>query len=86
MFEKETKDLESTQGLPECSVLFGDNQITFSVRTKEILFQENDDAELKRKGLVDAEALAEVKDKITDVIILEENEERPSVKCKLKHF
>ena len=34
VFEKGTKDLESTEGLPECSVLFEEKQIIFSVRTK----------------------------------------------------
>ena len=86
VFEKGTKDLESTQGMPECSVLFGENQITFSVRTKEVIFQENDAIEQEKTEFTSAEAMSEVKDKITDVIILEENEERPSVKCKLKHL
>ena len=29
VFEKGTKDLESTEGLPECSVLFGEDRIMF---------------------------------------------------------
>ena len=76
VFEVGTKELESTQGLPECSVLFGEDTITFSVRTKEKI---SDSADIK-------EAYAEMRDKITDIVVLEKNEERPSVKCKLKHL
>ena len=75
VFEKGTKDLESTAGMPECSVLFEDRSITFSIRTKE-----------ESVGLDSSEAVAEIKDKITDVVSLEVGEERPSVKCKLKHL
>lgn len=76
VFEKGTKDLESTEGLPECSVLFGEDRITFSVWTKEKNMEESECLE----------AFCEDKNKITDVVVLEENEERASVKCKLKHL
>jgi len=76
VFEKGTKDLESTEGLPECSVLFEEKQIIFSVRTK-----------VKNGDFIDPkEAIAEGKDKVVDVVEMEENEDRPSVKCKLKHL
>ena len=49
VFEKGTKDLESSAGMPECSVLFEKETITFSIHTKE----ENDvlyaTAEMKNK-------------------------------------
>ena len=35
VFEKGTKDLESSAGMPECSVLFEDGSIMFSIWTKE---------------------------------------------------
>ena len=76
VFEKGTKEFESTERLPECSVLFGTDTIMFSVRTKEVI----SDSENER------EAFVELKDKITDVVELEENEERSSIKCKLKHL
>ncbi len=82
VFEKGTKDFESSEGMPECSIFFEERSITFSVRTKEAISQELPDDE-NNKSL---EATAEVKDKITDAIALEEGEERPSVKCKLKHL
>ena len=75
VFEKGTKELESTIGMPECSVLFEDGSIVFSIRTKE-----EDDKN------INGEARAEVKDKIVDAVIIEEDEERSSVKCKLKHL
>ena len=65
VFEAGTKDLESTEGMPECSVLFEENRITFSIRTKEGF-----------EGMPD----------IPESVILDENEERSSVKCKLKHL
>ena len=79
VFEKRTKDLESSVGMPECSVLFEKETITFSIYTKEEIIsrEENDNS---------YEAVAEMKDKITDVVALEEGEDRPSVKCKLKHL
>ena len=75
VFEKGTKEFESTVGMPECSVLFGDENITFSVRTKE-----------DNHETINIEALAEVKDKVVDAISVEKEEERHSVKCKLKHL
>ena len=86
VFEKGTKDLESTQGLPECSVLFEENQIAFSVRTKETIFKEDDAVGQKKTELDNSKAVAEMKDKITDVVAIEAGEERPLVKCKLKHL
>ena len=64
VFEEETKELESTIGMPECKVMFGENKIAFSIW---------------KKG-------ESTEDKVTDVVILEEEEERASVKCKLKHL
>ena len=75
VFEKGTKELESTIGMPECSVLFEDGSIVFSIRTKE-----------EDGKNINGEARAEVKDKIVDAVIIEEDEERSSVKCKLKHL
>ena len=75
VFEKGTKELESTVGMPECSVLFGDNAITFSIRTKEEVRESTGD-----------EAWGESKDKVVDIVSVEKGEERPSVKCKLKHL
>ena len=75
VFEKGTKDFESSVGMPECSVLFDHGSITFSVRTKE-----------ETKFAESIEAVAEMKDKITETVELEVGEERPSVKCKLKHL
>lgn len=100
VFEKGTKDLESTEGMPECSVLFGEDSITFSVRTKEVrkeVFSGMEDNIIEQGISLSTEtkekftngmfpAFSETKDKITDVVMLEENEERPSVKCKLKHL
>ena len=85
VFEKGTKDLESTVGMPECSVLFEEYSILFSVRTKEEAkeLEEIKDVEDKQFAY---EATAERKEKITDVVTLEEGEERPLVKCKLKHL
>ena len=75
VFEKGTKELESSIGMPECSVLFNDGSISFSIHTKE---------EVK---ITDSfEAVAEMKNKITDKVELENGEDRPSVKCKLKHL
>ena len=75
VFEKGTKELESTIGMPECSVLFEDGSIVFSIRTKE-----------EDGKNINGEARAEVKDKIVDAVIIEEDEERSSVKCKLKNL
>ena len=75
VFEKGTKELESTVGMPECSVLFGDNAITFSIRTKEEVRESTGD-----------EARGESQDKVEDIVSVEKGEERPSVKCKLKHL
>lgn len=75
VFEKGTKELESTICMPECSVLFEDGSIVFSIRTKE-----------EDGKNINGEARAEVKDKIVDAVIIEEDEERSSVKCKLKHL
>lgn len=75
VFEKGTKEFESTIGMPECSVLFEDRTITFSIRTKE-----------EEGKSISGEAWAEAKDKVMDVVSIEEGEERPSVKCKLKHL
>lgn len=88
VFEKGTKELESDAGMPECSVIFEENRIVFSIRTKEE-YQENlkiqEKSEIKNVSAIQ-KAFVENKDKITDVVVLEENEERPSVKCKLKHL
>ena len=78
VFMKGTKDLQSDVGMPECSVLFGNQSITFSIRNKK--------AYLEAKNKFTDEAAAENEDKITDSVMLEEDEERPSVKCKLKHL
>lgn len=75
VFEKGTKNFESDEGMPECSVLFEDNRITFSMRTKNNVAMSNF-----------SDATAEMNDKFTDTVILEEGEERSSVKCKLKHL
>lgn len=76
VFEKGTKEMESSEGMPEFSVLFEENRITFSVRTKE---KSSFFTEQKK-------AVAEQKEKITDSIELKEQEDRPSIKCKLKHL
>lgn len=86
VFEKGTKDLESSAGMPECSVLFEDGSIMFSVWTKEAKYEVFNGVEKGEDDNVSCEAVAEMKDKITDVVALEEGEERPSVKCKLKHL
>ena len=101
VFEKGTKDLESSVGMPECSVLFGDNRITFSIRTKEeqrittmpeitVDDENKEDISLTINDNIridlNNKAAAQIKDKITDTVILEEGEERASVKCKLKHL
>lgn len=75
VFERGTKDLESTIGMPECSVLFGDSTITFSIRTKE-----------EDGKSINDEAWTEAKNKVADSVSIEEGEERPSIKCKLKHL
>lgn len=74
VFEKGTKEFESTVGMPECSLLFEKETILFSVRTKK----EGNDCT--------CEAWDESEDKIADVVSIEDGEERPSVKCKLKHL
>ena len=85
VFESGTKDFESSNGMPECSVLFGEDRITFSVRTKEV--RKEVFTETKEKVTeVTVSAFAETKDKITDVVILEVHDDRPSTKCKLKHL
>ena len=92
VFEKGTKDLESSEGMPECSVLFGENTITFTIRTvKKYLSEENDSEERKENNdSVDKrlcqEAVINYRDQLTDTVFLEEKEERPQVKCKLKHL
>ena len=75
VFEAGTKALESTEGMPECSVLLDENRITFSVRTKESF-----------PHLESKEAFVEDKDKITDTVLWENGEERSIIKCKLKHL
>ena len=75
VFEKGTKEFESSVGMPECSVFFNDGNITFSVRTKDEV-----------ESMDSVEAVAEMRDKITETVELEVGEERPSVKCKLKHL
>lgn len=75
VFEKGTKEFESSVGMPECSVFFNDGSITFSVRTKDEV-----------ESMDSVEAVAEMRDKITETVELEVGEERPSVKCKLKHL
>ena len=75
VFEKGTKDFESTVGMPECSVTFDEGSILFSVHTKEeIVCTDSTEAEVQ------------IKDKITDTVELEVGEERALVKCKLKHL
>ena len=86
VFEKGTKELESTAGMPECSVLFGDGRIVFSIRTKEEKWESFEEFEKTGDKNAFCKAMAEGKDKITDVVLLEEGEERPFVKCKLKHL
>ena len=76
VFVAGTKELESTEGMPECSVLFQENYITFSVRTKE-----NMDYNPKCR-----DAVIQGKDKLSDTIFIEEVEDRAVVKCKLKHL
>lgn len=73
VFEKGTKELESTEGMPECNVLFRDDEITFSVRTVE-------------SSSSGSESISENGNIIADKVTLETNEERASVKCKLKHL
>lgn len=92
VFEEGTKELESDAGMPECTVMFEENRITFSIMTKEKgsgladttkTLTESKDCIVKNKVL---EVYAEDKVIITDNVVLEEKEERASVKCKLKHL
>lgn len=92
VFEEGTKELESDAGMPECTVMFEENRITFSIMTKEMdsrladttkTLTESKDIIVKDNVL---EVYVEDKEKITDNVILEEKEERASVKCKLKHL
>ena len=76
VFEEGTKDLESSEGMPECRVLFEENTITFSVERKFVI----------GASIGEKETVNNINDKLTEVIILEKNEERSSVKCKLKHL
>ena len=75
VFEEGTKEFESTEGMPECSVFFEDNKITFSIRRKEV----NSDEGTQESSWKD-------KEEITNSTALEENEERVAVKCKLKNL
>ena len=75
VFEIGTKEFESTMGMPECCVIFEDRNITFSICTRV----DSEDLESTKVSNVR-------KNQITDVVELEEGEERPSVKCKLKHL
>ena len=75
VFEKGTKDFESTEGMPECSIFFADDKITFSIRRKEVNTDENKQ-----------ESFSEENDKYTNAVVLEKNEDRASVKCKLKNL
>lgn len=86
VFEKGTKDLESTVGMPECSVIFEERSILFSVRTKEKTDTVSGENEKIREDYLSGKAIEETKEKMVDVVTLEEGEERPSVKCKLKHL
>ena len=73
VFEKETRDFSSAEGMPEGQVIFEEEKITFILETK------------KEKNK-EAETLREDNDKIVEFVYLEKGEERASVKCKLKHL
>ena len=73
VFEKETRDFSSAEGMPEGQVIFEEEKITFILETKK---EENKEAE----------TLSEDNDKIVEFVYLEKGEERASVKCKLKHL
>ena len=73
VFEKETRDFSSAEGMPEGQVIFEEEKITFILETKK---EENKNAE----------TLREDNDKIVEFVYLEKGEERASVKCKLKHL
>ena len=73
VFEKETRDFSSAEGMPEGQVIFEEEKITFILETKK---EENKEAE----------TLREDNDKIVEFVYLEKGEERASVKCKLKHL
>lgn len=73
VFEKETRDFSSAEGMPEGQVIFEEEKITFILETK------------KEKNK-EAETLREDNDKIVEFVYLEKGEERTSVKCKLKHL
>ena len=73
VFEKETRDFSSAEGMPEGQVIFEEEKITFILETKK---EENKEAE----------TLSEDNNKIVEFVYLEKGEERASVKCKLKHL
>ena len=73
VFEKETRDFSSAEGMPEGQVIFEEEKITFILETKK---EENKEAQ----------TLKEDNDKIVEFVYLEKGEERASVKCKLKHL
>ena len=73
VFEKETRDFSSAEGMPEGQVIFEEEKITFILETK------------KEKNK-EAETLREDNDKIVEFVYLEKGEERALVKCKLKHL
>ena len=73
--EKDVNDMESTEGMPQCSLLFEENQIFFSIKTREKndVFVENGEAYFEGK-------------KEADMILLDGKEDRAQVKSKLKHL
>ena len=73
VFERETRDFSSAEGMPEGQVIFEEEKITFILETKN---EENKEDE----------TLREDNDKFVEYVYLEKGEERASVKCKLKHL
>ena len=86
VFEKGTKDFESSEGMPECSVFFEEKSILFSIRTKEEIADVYQGEEKNEEDSFLGTVKAETRNKIVDIVALEEGEERPAVKCKLKHL
>ena len=76
VFEKETRDFSSAEGMPEGKVIFEEEKITFILKTKKEEKEEDKETETLKEG----------NDEIVEFVYLEKGEERASVKCKLKHL
>lgn len=76
VFEKETRDFSSAEGMPEGQVIFEEEKITFILKTKKEEKEEDKETETLKEG----------NDKFVEFVYLEKGEERASVKCKLKHL